>query len=55
MKLLILGGGSVTQELYLPALKHLNWLDNTTIADPSQQALDQIDAFGIDSKARDRC
>ena len=42
MKLLILGGGSVTQELYLPALKHLNWLGDTIIADPSQQALDHL-------------
>ena len=45
MMLLILGGGSVTQELYLPALKQLNWLGSTTIADPSQVALDRLGAL----------
>ncbi len=45
MMLLILGGGAVTQELYLPALKQLNWLGTTIIADPSQAALDRLGAL----------
>jgi predicted dehydrogenase/nucleoside-diphosphate-sugar epimerase len=42
LKLLILGGGAVTKELYLPALQHLNWLAETTVADPAQKALDEL-------------
>ncbi len=41
-QILILGGGAVTLELYLPALNYLGWLSQTTIADPSAAALEKL-------------
>lgn len=43
-QILILGGGAVTLELYLPALKYLGWLSHTTVADPSTLALQKLSA-----------
>jgi len=49
---LILGGGSVTSEYYLPALRLLGALDRVTVADPSQASLDLLTAGfpGIDAR-----
>ena len=43
-QILILGGGAVTLELYLPALNYLGWLSKTTVADPSAVALEKLSA-----------
>lgn len=40
MRLLILGAGAVTSELYAPALNSLGWAKDTTIVDPSATAID---------------
>ncbi|SFG93103.1 NAD-dependent epimerase/dehydratase family protein [Pedobacter insulae] len=37
-KILILGGGAVVREYYIPALKHLNLLDSITIIEPDPKA-----------------
>lgn len=39
---LILGGGSVTAEYYLPALTRLKLADRTTIVDPSDESLESL-------------
>ena len=44
-QILILGGGAVTLELYLPALNYLGWLSQTTVADPSAAALEKLSAI----------
>ena len=41
-QILILGGGAVTLELYLPALNYLGWLSQVTVADPSTVALEKL-------------
>ena len=38
-KLLILGGGAVVRELYLPALQRLGWTDRMLIVEPSQKSV----------------
>ena len=42
--LLILGGGAVVSELYLPALAQLGWTDVCWVADPSVKALTRLSA-----------
>jgi nucleoside-diphosphate-sugar epimerase/predicted dehydrogenase len=38
-KLLILGGGAVVRELYLPALQRLGWIDRVVIVEPLQESV----------------
>ena len=44
LKYLVLGGGAVVAEFYLPALSGLGWLNDVCVADPSRQALDRLTA-----------
>ena len=47
MRYTILGGGSVTAEYYLPALRWMGVLDQVTVVDPDQRSLDLLrQAFG---------
>src|ERR1051326_3386885 len=41
-RLLILGGGAVVTEYYIPALKHLGWLGSAVVADVSAEALGRV-------------
>ena len=41
-KLLILGGGAVVRELYLPALQRLGWTDRVLIVEPSQDSVNAL-------------
>ncbi|RZJ73759.1 MAG: NAD-dependent epimerase/dehydratase family protein, partial [Flavobacterium sp.] len=47
MKTIILGGGAVVREYYLPALKHLNLLHSVTIIEPDPQAAQILNLEGI--------
>jgi nucleoside-diphosphate-sugar epimerase/predicted dehydrogenase len=42
-KLLILGGGAVVRELYLPALQRLGWIDRALIVEPLQESLNALE------------
>ena len=42
LRLLILGGGAVVSEFYLPALDRLGWKEGITVTDLSDSALRQI-------------
>jgi predicted dehydrogenase/nucleoside-diphosphate-sugar epimerase len=42
---LILGGGAVVAEFYLPALSALGWLQEVWVADPSKPSLDRLSAI----------
>jgi nucleoside-diphosphate-sugar epimerase/predicted dehydrogenase len=42
LKYLVLGGGAVVAEFYLPAFSALGWLDDVWVADPSTEALDRL-------------
>ena len=44
LPLLIVGGGAVVSELYLPALARLGWIDACWVADPSVEALARLSA-----------
>jgi nucleoside-diphosphate-sugar epimerase/predicted dehydrogenase len=44
LKYLVLGGGAVVAEFYLPAFAGLGWLDDVYVADPSKIALDRLTA-----------
>ena len=50
VKYLILGGGAVVAEFYLPALSALGWLDDVWVADPSKAALDRLTGAYSDLK-----
>jgi predicted dehydrogenase/nucleoside-diphosphate-sugar epimerase len=50
LKYLVLGGGAVVAEFYLPALSQLGWLDDVWVADPSKPALDRLTAAHGDLK-----
>ena len=50
LKYLVLGGGAVVAEFYLPALSGLGWLNDVWVADPSGQALDRLTADYPDLK-----
>ncbi|MBV9170481.1 MAG: NAD-dependent epimerase/dehydratase family protein [Chloroflexi bacterium] len=62
MRLLILGGGAVVTEYYLPALRALGWLEDAVVVDPSRRALEslhavapslRVDAIGFDAALAD--
>jgi predicted dehydrogenase/nucleoside-diphosphate-sugar epimerase len=42
LRLLILGGGAVVSEFYLPALARLDWMAGITVSDTSSAALAQV-------------
>jgi len=42
---LVLGGGAVVAEFYLPALSALGWLPDVWVADPSKPSLDRLTAI----------
>jgi nucleoside-diphosphate-sugar epimerase/predicted dehydrogenase len=51
-KLLILGGGAVVRELYLPALQRLGWTDRVLIVEPSQESVNALVAKYPDIQLR---
>ena len=44
LRLLILGGGAVVSELYLPALERMGWTRGITVTDMSAKVLAQVEA-----------
>jgi predicted dehydrogenase/nucleoside-diphosphate-sugar epimerase len=58
LQYLVLGGGAVVAEFYLPAFAGLDWLENVWVADPSAKALarltndyPQLNTLALDFKA----
>ncbi|WP_443944225.1 NAD-dependent epimerase/dehydratase family protein [Pedobacter sp. AW1-32] len=49
MKLLILGGGAVFQEYYLPALQYLDKLKDVTIVECSLNLVEELQKMGIEA------
>ncbi len=42
LRLLILGGGAVTSNFYVPAIKELNWIEGSLVVDTSESSIAMI-------------